>query len=142
MEESIYKITFPNDVEFTLDKSTIDKIPKLTEMFKTTKVISITEFNGRTFSQILTFIRCKNMNGECDDFIEKMLDDIKANDLFDLVYAADYLQIPILVELVTKKFKKIVNDNNPDAIGHILGIENDFSVDERKEIDKEMSFIF
>lgn len=137
----LYKIVFPEDVNFTVDKSTIEKSPKLVELFKNSLVVNIDEFSGRTFSQILTFIRCKNMNGECDDFIEKMFDDINGHDFIELVYAANYLEIHSLVELITTKFKKIINDNYPSNIGLILNVENDMTEEEKQEIKKELNFI-
>lgn len=128
-----YKIVLPDNVEFFIEHSILEKIPKLFEMSSSKAkdesgcyIINI-EIEGQVFSQILTFVRYRLIEREDRKFVDKMIKSMTIDNLFDLIIAAKSLEVHELVKLSSDYFKKIIHDNEVPKIRTIFNLKNDLS---------------
>jgi S-phase kinase-associated protein 1 len=57
--------------------------------------------------------------------------------LFDLILAANYMNIQPLLDLACKKVASMIKGKNPEEIRKQFHIKNDFTPEEEEEIKKE-----
>ncbi|KAI3965165.1 hypothetical protein MKX01_027656 [Papaver californicum] len=62
--------------------------------------------------------------------------------LFDLVLAANYLDIKNLLDLICQTIADLIKDKSPEEIRIIFNIENDFTPEEEEEIRKKNQWAF
>ncbi|KAH8281177.1 hypothetical protein KR018_002716, partial [Drosophila ironensis] len=84
---------------------------------------------------------------EDDDTEERRSDDINAwdteylkidqCDLFDLIVAANYLDIKGLLELTCKSVANMIKGKTPEGIRKTFNIKKDFTPDEEEQVRKE-----
>lgn len=85
--------------------------------------------------------------GEDDDNKDKRTDDISAWDqdflkvdqgtLFELILAANYLDIKGLLDDTTKTIANMIKGKQPDEIRKTFNIKNDFTTQEEEQVRKE-----
>ncbi|XP_042517546.1 SKP1-like protein 1A [Macadamia integrifolia] len=68
--------------------------------------------------------------------------DIDQQVLFDLLNAANYLNIKGLLVMVAEKVASMIKGKTPDQIREIFKIKNDFTPEEYEEIRKESAWAF
>jgi S-phase kinase-associated protein 1 len=79
-------------------------------------------------------------------------DDLKAWDkdfinvdqatLFELILAANYLNIKNLLDLTCQTVADMIKGNSPEEIRNLLNIENDFTQEEEEEVRRENQWAF
>jgi S-phase kinase-associated protein 1 len=84
---------------------------------------------------------------EDDDFKEKKVDEIDPWDqeflkvdqgtLFELILAANYLDIKGLLDVTCKTVANMIKGKNPEEIRKTFNIKNDFTPEEEEQIKKE-----
>uniref|UniRef100_A0A453R7U6 SKP1 component dimerisation domain-containing protein n=1 Tax=Aegilops tauschii subsp. strangulata TaxID=200361 RepID=A0A453R7U6_AEGTS len=62
--------------------------------------------------------------------------------LFDLILAANYLNIKGLLDLTCQTVADMIKDNTPEEIRKIFNIKNDFTPEEEAEVRKENQWAF
>ncbi|XP_059630351.1 SKP1-like protein 1A [Cornus florida] len=62
--------------------------------------------------------------------------------LFDLILAANYLDIKSLLDLTCQTVADIIKDMTPEEIRKIFNIKNDFTTEEEDEVRKENAWAF
>jgi len=82
-----------------------------------------------------------------DEIVEKRTDDISSWDadflkvdqgtLFELILAANYLDIKGLLELTCKTVANMIKHKTPEEIRKMFNIKNDFSPNEEEQVRKE-----
>uniref|UniRef100_A0A0D9VAX0 SKP1-like protein n=1 Tax=Leersia perrieri TaxID=77586 RepID=A0A0D9VAX0_9ORYZ len=68
--------------------------------------------------------------------------DVDRTTLFDLILAANYMNIPCLLNLACQKGADLIKDKTTEEIREIFGIENDFTPEEEAEIRRENPWAF
>ncbi len=59
--------------------------------------------------------------------------DLDTNLLINIIMAANYLNIPSLLELIAAKIASYIKGKSPEEIRNVFGIENDFSPEEEQK---------
>ncbi|KAL6317045.1 hypothetical protein AAG906_026839 [Vitis piasezkii] len=68
--------------------------------------------------------------------------DVEVRMLYDLIMAADYLNIPPLIDLICDKIASLFKGQTPEKIREIFNIENDFSKEEEEDFKKKSGWAF
>ncbi|KAL6873484.1 hypothetical protein ACP4OV_013566 [Aristida adscensionis] len=68
--------------------------------------------------------------------------DVEKQALYDILLAANYLEVNGLLDLCCEKVADMVRGKTPEEIRQTFGIKNDFSPDEEDEIRREYNWAF
>ncbi|EDW77005.1 uncharacterized protein Dwil_GK21211 [Drosophila willistoni] len=114
------------------------------------EVVPLPNVNSSTLRRVLTWANYHKDDpqpSEDDEPKEKRTDDIIPWDadflqvdqstLFELILAANYLDIKGLLELTCKMVAKTIKGKTPEELRKTFNIKNDFTEDEEAELRKE-----
>ncbi|KAL2512830.1 SKP1-like protein 1A [Abeliophyllum distichum] len=117
-------------------------------------VIPLPNVTGKILSKIIEY--CKKhveaASAKADDKVSANDDDLKAFDadfvkvdqgtLFDLILAANYLNIKSLLDLTCQTVADMIKGKTPEEIRKIFNIKNDFTPEEEEEVRRENQWAF
>ena len=78
----------------------------------------------------------KKTDGSIQDWDKKFLD-IDQGTLFELILAANYLDIKGLLDVACQSVANMIKGKSPDEIRRAFNIKDDFTAEEREQIRKE-----
>ena len=116
------KILFELEFKFAKNSETIKN---LVEDSGAEVSIPLNEVNGFILKYIVNHLK-----GE--EFPE-----VNTQTLFDIILAANYLDIKDLLEITCQKVADMIRGKTPSEIRKIFGVENDFTPEEEEEIKKQ-----
>ncbi|OMO74518.1 SKP1 component [Corchorus capsularis] len=112
--------------------------------------IPLPNVTSKILSKVLEY--CKKHVEAAADKEKKPEDDLKAwdtdfvrvdqNTLFDLILAANYLNIKGLLDLTCQTVADMIKGKSPDDIRKTFNIKNDFTPEEEEEIRRENQWAF
>jgi S-phase kinase-associated protein 1 len=73
---------------------------------------------------------------------DKAFIDVDQNTLYNLILAANYLEVKGLLDLTCQKVADMIKGKTPEQIRQTFGIVNDFTPEEEEEIRKENQWAF
>ncbi|RLN11279.1 SKP1-like protein 1A [Panicum miliaceum] len=85
--------------------------------------------------------------GKADDGVDlasfdKAFVDVDKDTLYDLLLAANFLDVKALLDLCCQKVADMIRGKTPEQIRQTFGIKNDFSPEEEEQIHKENQWAF
>lgn len=117
-------------------------------------LIPLPNVSGKILSKVIEFSKYHveaNKKGP-DDKPAKSEDDVKTWDadfvkvdqatLFDLILAANYLNIKSLLDLTCQTVAQMIKGKTPEEIRKHFGIKNDFTPEEEEEVRRENQWAF
>ncbi|XP_030527223.1 SKP1-like protein 1B [Rhodamnia argentea] len=112
-------------------------------------VIPLPNVTGKTLSKVIEY--CKK-HVDADRAPSVADDDLKAWDtefvkvdqapLFDLIQAANYLNIKGLLDLTCQTVADMIKGKTPEEIRKTFNIKNDFTLEEEEEVRRENQWAF
>ncbi|GMN38192.1 hypothetical protein TIFTF001_007431 [Ficus carica] len=109
-------------------------------------LIPLPNITGRILSQVIVYFKKHAASAASDD------DDLKAWDaefvkvdqatLFDLILAANYLDIASLLDLACQTVADMIKGKSPEEIRTLFNIKNDFTPEEEEEVRRENQWAF
>ncbi|XP_004144851.1 SKP1-like protein 1B [Cucumis sativus] len=113
-------------------------------------VIPLPNVTSAILSKVIEY--CK-MHVETDDKDSKVIDDtlktwdaefvkVDQNTLFDLILAANYLNIKSLLDLTCQTVADMIKGKTPEEIRKTFNIKNDFTPEEEEEVRRENQWAF
>ncbi|KAA0049758.1 hypothetical protein IC582_001436 [Cucumis melo] len=113
-------------------------------------VIPLPNVTSAILSKVVEY--CK-MHVETDDKDSKVIDDtlktwdaefvkVDQNTLFDLILAANYLNIKSLLDLTCQTVADMIKGKTPEEIRKTFNIKNDFTPEEEEEVRRENQWAF
>mmetsp|Transcript_50942 Transcript_50942/g.77411 ORF Transcript_50942/g.77411 Transcript_50942/m.77411 type:complete len:109 (+) Transcript_50942:219-545(+) len=82
-------------------------------------------------------LRTTNLAELVDPFDAKFIDIENLEELFEIILAANYLDIKSLLELSCAKVASLIKGKSPEEIRKIFNIQNDFTPEEEAQIREE-----
>nr|GEV10148.1 SKP1-like protein 1B [Tanacetum cinerariifolium] len=150
--------TFEIDEKVALESETIKH---MIEDECAGSVIPIPNVTSKILSMVIEYCK-KHVNEPKDDKVEiddktkkdvkvaeealKSFDDefvkIDQRTLFDLILAANYLNIKGLLDLTCQTTADMIKDKTPEDVRKIFGIKNDFTPEEEEAVREENAWAF
>lgn len=72
----------------------------------------------------------------------KFLDDVDQSTLFELILAANYLNIKSLLDLTCQRVAQMIKGKTTEEIRQLFNIKNDFTPEEEEEVRRENQWAF
>jgi len=120
----------------------------------TDEMIPLPNVNGKILAKVIEYCRyhVEAVRKGADDKPLKSEDDVKAWDaefvkvdqatLFDLILAANYLNIKGLLDLTCQTVANMIKGKTPEEIRKTFNIKNDFTPEEEEEVRRENQWAF
>lgn len=78
-----------------------------------------------------------NNFNDCVDAWDYQFIDLEIELIFEIIFAANYMDIKPLLELASSKIASIIKGKSPEEIRKIFNIQNDFTPEEEAQIREE-----
>jgi len=112
--------------------------------------IPISEVTGRILAKVIEYckkhVEAESSDGKTSDDELKKWDaefvNVDKPTLFDLIMAANYLDIKSLLDLTCMTVADMIKDKTPEEIRKILNIEDDLTAEEKEELRRENQWAF
>lgn len=107
--------------------------------------IPLANVTGEILAKVIEYCKKHVEEDNKADDLKKYDDDFVNIDmpvLFDLILAANYLNIRSLLDLTCQKVADSIKGKTPEEIRKIFNIENDFTPEEEEEVRKENAWAF
>lgn len=148
--QSSDKEIFEVDVEIAKASVTIKTMLDDLGMSEEEEVVPLPVVNSTILKKIIawaTYHKDDPVPAEDDEMKDKRTDDISSWDadflkvdqgtLFELILAANYLDIKGLLDLTCKTVANMIRGKSPDEIRKTFNIKNDFTKEEEEQVRKE-----
>jgi S-phase kinase-associated protein 1 len=128
-------------------------VKNLVEDAGTEDAIPLPNVSGRILAKVIEYCRYHvEAEAKVDDKPAKPEDDVKAWDaefvnvdqatLFDVILAANYLNIMGLLDLTCQTVAQMIKGKTPEEIRKTFNIKNDFTPEEEEEVRRENQWAF
>nr|QBB20014.1 E3 ubiquitin ligase HOS1-like proteon [Ettlia sp. YC001] len=150
------KLTSSDNQLFEVDEEIANESQTVKNMIEDTgteDIIPLPNVPGKILAKVIEY--CKfhvEANKKVDDKPSKSEDDIKQWDtefvkvdqatLFDLILAANYLNIKGLLDLTCQTVANMIKGKTPEEIRKTFNIKNDFTPEEEEEVRRENQWAF
>ncbi|XP_019171912.1 PREDICTED: SKP1-like protein 1B [Ipomoea nil] len=109
-------------------------------------VIPLLKVDGNTLAKILEYCKVHaaaagKSNAEKKEFDKKFVE-VDQAELYDLLTAADYLEIRDLLELMAQRVADMIKGKTAEDIRKIFNIKNDFTPEEEEEILRQNAWAY
>lgn len=148
--QSSDKEIFEVDVEIAKASATIKTMLDDLGMSEEEEIVPLPVVNSTILKKIITWATYHKDDpvvAEEDDTKDKRTDDISSWDadflkvdqgtLFELILAANYLDIKGLLDLTCKTVANMIRGKTPEEIRKTFNIKNDFSKEEEEQVRRE-----
>ena len=146
--------TFEVPEEVAKEAGTIRSM--LEDMDSSTDAIPIANVNGAILARVLQYAKyhvdAAKKNADDDDKPAKSAEEVAAWDaefvdvdhatLFDIILAANYLNMGALLQLTCQTVARMIKGKSPEEIRTILNIKNDFTPEEEEQVRQENQWAF
>ncbi|KAJ1561021.1 hypothetical protein HK096_006300 [Nowakowskiella sp. JEL0078] len=148
------KIKSSDDVDFTTTKEVAERSILLKNMLEdvgeTDQAIPLPNVTGAILEKVIQYLEHHQSDDE-NTVLSKTLDDINPwdkefmgddrNVIFDIILAANYLDVKSLLDLGCKTVANIIKDKPIDEVADILGIVRDYSPEVEEQVKEELSWL-
>nr|GMD93051.1 SKP1-like protein 1A [Ipomoea batatas] len=108
-------------------------------------VIPLLKVDGKTLAKILEYCKVHaedgKSNAEKKEFDKKFVE-VGQAEVYDLLTAANYLEIRELLDIMIQRVADMIKGKNPEEIRKIFNIKNDFTPQEEEEIKRANAWAF
>ena len=122
-------------VDFNAEKEPI-QIPDIKADILNKVVEYLTYYKGKNPKDIPKPMPSANLNEVIDDWDVKFINSIELDNVFDLINAANYMDIPPLLDLACAKIASLLKGKTAQEIRTMFNIECDLTEEELKEYEE------
>ena len=156
MSSTKLKLMSSDNQTFEVDEDVAHESETIKNMIEDTgseETIPLPNVTGKILSKVIEYSKFHvEANKKVEDKPGKSADDIKAWDaefvkvdqatLFDLILAANYLNIKGLLDLTCQSVAQMIKGKTPEEIRKTFNIKNDFTPEEEEEVRRENQWAF
>ncbi|XP_058069011.1 SKP1-like protein 1A [Magnolia sinica] len=136
--------------EFVIDEAVAVQLQTIKHMIEddcTENGIPLPNVTGKILSKVIEYCKKHVEETDCssnDELKAWDADFVKVDQaiLYDLILAANYLNIKSLLELTCDRVADMIKGKTPEEIRQTFNIKNDFTPEEEKEIRRENQWAF
>lgn len=150
------KLTSSDGQMFEVDEEVANESTTVKNMIEDTgteETVPLPNVPGKILAKVIEYCRFHvEANKKIDDKPAKTEDDIKQWDtefvrvdqgtLFDLILAANYLNIKGLLDLTCQTVANMIKGKTPEEIRKTFNIKNDFTPEQEEEVRRENQWAF
>ena len=147
------KLCSSDTQEFEVSQEVADKsetIKNLIEDSGAEDVIPLPNVSGKILAKVIEYCKyhvdahrsTKKTEEEIKAWDAAFIQDVDQQTLFDLILAANYLNIKELLDLTCQKVADMIKGKTPEEIRKQFNIKNDFTPEEEEEIRRENQWAF
>lgn len=104
-------------------------------------VIPLSNVKGSVLSRIIDYLRYHDHHEDTRAW-DKAFIDVPHSDLFDIIIAANYLDIPSILDCSCQAIANLIKGRTPEELRIIFDIKNDFSPEEEADVQRENEWAF
>ena len=101
-------------------------------------LIPVPNVDSKVLSKVIDYCKAHTNTDETNETETSTFDtdfvDVELHALFELVLAANYLDIPPLQALITEKLASMIREKNTQEIRELFGVTNDFTAEEEEHV--------
>ncbi|XP_047332762.1 SKP1-like protein 1B [Impatiens glandulifera] len=142
-----------DDQTFEMDEIVAHQSQTLRHMIEDScadTVIPVPNITGKIMAKVIEYCNRhaetpKSEEKTFDEELKKFDEDFVQVDqgiLFDLILAANYLEIKTLLDLTCEAVAEMIKGKTPEEIRMTFNIKNDFTPEEEEEVRKENAWAF
>ncbi|XP_047336648.1 SKP1-like protein 1B [Impatiens glandulifera] len=142
-----------DDQTFEMDEIVAHQSQTLRHMIEDScadTVIPVPNITGKIMAKVIEYCnrhaeKLKSEEKTFEEELKKFDEDFVQVDqgiLFDLIMAANYLEIKTLLDLTCQAVANMIKGKTPEEIRRTFNIKNDFTPEEEEEIRKENAWAF
>jgi S-phase kinase-associated protein 1 len=126
-----------------VDYSDDEAIPMMEVDEETLKLVLnyLNHCNGVAQEEIEKPIKSQKMSEVTEEWFAKFVDDLTLDELVNVTSAANYMEIPSLLDLTCAKLASMCKDKTEEEIFSTFGVTDTFTEEERKKIREEHKWI-
>lgn len=98
--------------------------------------------NGRTLEYVVEYVSHHDAGGASEEWDERFMDRLPQKDLFEVILAANYLNVRALLDCMCKRVAFMIRGKSPAEIRVLFDIRNDFTPEEEDELQRENQWAF
>lgn len=108
--------------------------------------IPLPNVSGSILARVIEYVNFHRDDGTRDEASRKAFDDdfvkVEQGVLFDIILAANYLNIKALLDLTCQTVALMIKGKTPEEIRKTFNIKNDFTPEEEEEVRRENQWAF
>ena len=138
--ENIYTLVSSDNEQFQIRRDVISNfkmIDTIVDDIDTDDKIPLPNITASVFTKVLEFARLEDSASKKDTEWRDNFMDIEDQKVFDLIFAANYLDYKSLLDLACNKIAKKMKDKTPEQIRKTFNITNDLTPEEEMKIIQE-----
>eukprot|EP00239_Pterosperma_sp_CCMP1384_P006570 CAMPEP_0197843482 /NCGR_PEP_ID=MMETSP1438-20131217/376_1 /TAXON_ID=1461541 /ORGANISM="Pterosperma sp., Strain CCMP1384" /LENGTH=156 /DNA_ID=CAMNT_0043453663 /DNA_START=123 /DNA_END=593 /DNA_ORIENTATION=+ len=155
MAEEKVKLRSSDEQMFEVDQEVANQSTMIRNMIEDTGIdcpIPLPNVTSKILAKVVEYCSYHVNAGKTDDSKKTSEEDIKSWDtdfvkvdqatLFELILAANYLNIKNLLDLTCLTVANMIKGKTPEEIRKTFNIKNDFTPDEEEEVKRENQWAF
>lgn len=119
-------------------------IRNMLEDLEDDSVVPVPNVDAKTFSKVAQFckFRCEEHTEKETNEFEKEFLDMETSDVFNVILAANYLNIEKLLDASCRSVADMIKGKTPEEIRETFNIQNDFTPEEEEQVRRENMWAF
>jgi len=122
----------------------LDKSKTILEWTRNSNLITLNNIGYNTLQLVIEFCRYEYENPRADETDRtglRQFVQVDQNTLFELILAANYLDLPLLLDVTCEAVGNMIKGKTPEEIRVMFNIKNDFTPEEEEQIRRENEWI-
>lgn len=137
----VIKITTSDGQNFELEPKICNPSKKLSSAISSNKfIITLENTPSSVFERILAYLLYHAEKKDTQEWDDQYIKKFTGTELVNLIWSANYLEIPSLLKLSRERMIHIIENNDVNTMRNILNEKADFTKEEEDVISKTLNW--